>query len=68
MGLPPSHPESERLEPLMQEAIGIHRSLGYRDHAELAGQLHLLGQVYFGKALADPENRARLVEEGESAT
>ena len=52
----------------MQEAIGIHRSLGYRDHAELAGQLHLLGQVYFGKALADPENRARLVEEGESAT
>jgi tetratricopeptide (TPR) repeat protein len=56
VGLPPTHSQNERLEPLLSEAIGIHRRLGNQDHPELATKLHLLGQVYFGRALSDPAN------------
>jgi serine/threonine-protein kinase len=56
VGLPPNHPAAARLEPLLLEAIAIHRGLGDRDHPELATELHLLGQVYFARAFAEPGN------------
>jgi serine/threonine-protein kinase len=66
VGLPPSHPEAERLEPLLSEAIGIHRRLGNQDHPALAAHLHLLGQVDFGRAFADPDRRDLHVAKAES--
>jgi tetratricopeptide (TPR) repeat protein len=66
VGLPPSHPEAARRGPLLLQAIAIHRGLGNRDHPELATQLHVLGQVYFGLAFSDPENRDRHVAKAEA--
>ena len=66
VGLPPSHSEAERLEPLLLEAIGIHRRIGDRDHPDLAAHLHLLGQVYFARAFSDPDRQELHVRKAES--
>jgi tetratricopeptide (TPR) repeat protein len=67
VGVPPTHPEAARLETLLSEAVGIHRALGGSDHPDLAAQLHLLGQVHFGRAFSDPGHRDFHVANGEAA-
>ncbi|MEZ5331032.1 MAG: serine/threonine-protein kinase [Thermoanaerobaculia bacterium] len=66
VGLPPGDPRAGRIEPLLREAIDIHRRAGDRDDPDLAADLHLLGQTCFAQAFSDPERRELHVREAVS--
>ena len=63
---PPTLKPSDSSLSCRRPSTFIARSAG-RDHPDLAANLHLLGQVTFGRAFENPDNQQVLVERAEAA-